>query len=97
MRPTPGFLPGESQGQRSLAGCSPWGGKELDTATVTQHRGKPKRSVLMTKGPTRHSNHGYHVANRKTTLSSPTVRKRVEMISTFQEGTEKENLQETGV
>ena len=26
------FLPGESHGQRSLAGYSPWGGKELDTA-----------------------------------------------------------------
>ena len=24
-RPTPGFLPGESHGQRSLAGYSPWG------------------------------------------------------------------------
>ena len=29
--PTPVFLPGESQGQRSLAGSSPWGRKELDT------------------------------------------------------------------
>ena len=26
------FLPGESHGQRSLAGCSPWCHKELDTA-----------------------------------------------------------------
>ena len=25
------FLPGESHGQRSLAGCSPWGCKESDT------------------------------------------------------------------
>ena len=24
------FLPGESHGQRSLVGCSPWGGKESD-------------------------------------------------------------------
>ena len=30
-QPTPGFLPGESHGQRSLAGYSPWGRKELDT------------------------------------------------------------------
>ena len=29
---TPVFLPGESHGQRSLVGCSPWGCKELDTA-----------------------------------------------------------------
>ena len=28
--PTPVFLPGESHGQRSLAGSSPWSGKELD-------------------------------------------------------------------
>ena len=29
--PTPVFLPGESHGQRSLAGYSPWGHKESDT------------------------------------------------------------------
>ena len=34
-QPTPVFLPGESHGQRSLAGYSPWGRKELDTAEVT--------------------------------------------------------------
>ena len=27
-RPTPVFLPGDSHGQRSLAGYSPWGRKE---------------------------------------------------------------------
>ena len=31
MTITPVFLPGESHGQRSLAGCSPWGHKESDT------------------------------------------------------------------
>ena len=30
-QPTPVFLPGKSHGQRSLAGYSPWGGKESDT------------------------------------------------------------------
>ena len=30
-QPTPVFSPGESHGQRSLVGYSPWGGKELDT------------------------------------------------------------------
>ena len=30
-QPTPVFLPGESHGQRSLAGYSSWGCKELDT------------------------------------------------------------------
>ena len=32
---TPVFLPGESHGQRSLAGYSPWGHKELDTTEAT--------------------------------------------------------------
>jgi len=36
-QPTPVFLPGESQGQRSLAGYRPWGHKELDT-TEHAHR-----------------------------------------------------------
>ena len=31
-QPTPLFLPGKSHGQRSLAGYTPWGHKELDTA-----------------------------------------------------------------
>ena len=30
-QPTPVLLPGESHGQRSLMGYSPWGCKELDT------------------------------------------------------------------
>ena len=29
--PTPVLLPGDSHGQRSLVGCSPWGHKESDT------------------------------------------------------------------
>ena len=33
-QPTPGFLPGESHGQRSLVGYSPWGCKESDTTEV---------------------------------------------------------------
>ena len=36
-QPTPVFLPGESHGQRSLVGYSPWGPKELDTTEVTEH------------------------------------------------------------
>ena len=31
------FLPGESHGQRCLAGYGPWGHKELDMTEVTQH------------------------------------------------------------
>ena len=30
-KPTPVFLPGKSHQQKSLAGYSPWGRKELDT------------------------------------------------------------------
>ena len=32
---TPVLLPGESHGQRSLMGCSPWGNKELDMTEAT--------------------------------------------------------------
>ena len=34
-QPTPVFLPGESQGQGSLVGCSLWGRTESDTTEVT--------------------------------------------------------------
>ena len=39
-QPTPVFLPGESQGRRSLVGCCLWGRTESDTTEVTkqQHR-----------------------------------------------------------
>ena len=35
-QPTPVFLPGESHGQGSLAGCSPWGHKEADRTEATE-------------------------------------------------------------
>ena len=35
QQPTPVLLPGESHGQRSLAGYSPWGGTESDRTEVT--------------------------------------------------------------
>ena len=37
-QPTPVFLPGESQGRRSLVGCSLWGRTELDTTEATQQQ-----------------------------------------------------------
>ena len=37
-QPNPVFLPGESHGQRSRTGHSPWGRKELDTNEVTEHK-----------------------------------------------------------
>ena len=36
-QPTPVFLPGESHGQRSLAGYSLWGRQESDMTEVTWH------------------------------------------------------------
>ena len=41
-QPTPGFLPGESHGQRSLVGYSPWGRTESDmTERLTLYYGSP--------------------------------------------------------
>ena len=37
-QPTPVFLPGESHGQRSLAGYSPWGHTESDTTEATKQQ-----------------------------------------------------------
>ena len=36
-QPIPVFLPGDSHGQRSLVGYSPWGHKELDTTEQLKH------------------------------------------------------------
>ena len=40
-QPTPVFLPGESHGQRSLVGYSPWGLKASDMTKVTEHAHRP--------------------------------------------------------
>ena len=40
-QPTPVFLPGESHGQRSLAGYSPWGCTESDTTERASTSGGP--------------------------------------------------------
>ena len=37
-QPTPVFLPGESNGQRSLAGYGTWGHKESDQSNLAHHR-----------------------------------------------------------
>jgi len=39
-QPTPIFLPGKFHGQRSLAGYSPWGHKELDQTGHTHMHAK---------------------------------------------------------
>ena len=48
---TPVFLPGKCHGQRSLAGCSPWGRKELDLIEqlTLARRGTPIMSVQREK------------------------------------------------
>ena len=40
-QPTPVFLPGGSQGRRSLVGCHLWGRTESDTTEVTQQQQPP--------------------------------------------------------
>ena len=44
--PTAVFLPGESHGQRSLVGYSPWGLKESDTTEVSEHAHMRERTAL---------------------------------------------------
>ena len=50
-QPTPVFLPGESQGQRSLAGYGLWGRRELHMAerptTILEPKNRSKRSVTV--------------------------------------------------
>ena len=48
-QPTPVFLPGESHGQRSLVGNSPWDHKESDTTEAIQH--------TLTAADCRHESH----------------------------------------
>ena len=49
--PTPVFLPGESHGQRSLAGFSPWGCRESDMTEWHTHTQKPNRRRERIGGP----------------------------------------------
>ena len=46
---SPILLPGESHGQRSLAGCSPWGRKESDTTEQLTMHIRPGCSLLKWK------------------------------------------------
>ena len=43
-QPTPVFLPGESQGWRTLVGCGLWGRTESDTTEVTWQQGIKNRA-----------------------------------------------------
>ena len=45
-QPTPVFSPGEVQGQRSLAGTSPWGDKDLDlTEAFSMHAHRHRKCI----------------------------------------------------
>ena len=46
-QPTSLLLPGESHGQRSLVGYSPWGCKESDMTEVTQHAHRDYQSPIL--------------------------------------------------
>ena len=46
-QPTPVFLPGESHGQKSLAGYSPWGHKELDMTEATARKQSSVKTHLV--------------------------------------------------
>ena len=46
-QPTAVFFPGKSHGQRSLAGYSPWGHKELDTTWWINNNWRPSTSQLL--------------------------------------------------
>ena len=51
-QPTPVFLPGESQGQRSLLGCPLWGRTELDTLkrlSSSRRRSASPHAVIYTR------------------------------------------------
>jgi len=50
-QPTPVFLPGESQGQRSLVGCHLWGHTELDTTEETQQQQQQQQQGCYDKVP----------------------------------------------
>ena len=61
------FLPGESQGRRSLVGCRLWGRTESDTTEATQQQ--QQRVVLVVKNPPasagRCNRHGFDAWVRK--------------------------------
>ena len=50
-QPTPVSLPGKSNGERSLVGCSPWGRKESDTTATNTYLGRGWWERERTDGP----------------------------------------------
>ena len=56
-QPTPVFLPGESQGWRSLVGCRLWGRTESDTTEVTQQQQSSLCFLPIGCQPSKKTNH----------------------------------------
>jgi len=74
--PPPMLMPGEAYGQRVLAGCSPQGHKNLDTAEATQHAGNRKmkaarQTAAAMKRAIPESQEEHELAGSKTTAASP--------------------------
>ena len=72
------FLPGESHGQRSLVGYSPWGHKELDmTEQLTHtHRDVQSSDLYINKGPSPiplslHCVGPYHLRKNEKSVRNP--------------------------
>ena len=69
-QPTPVFLRGESQGQRSLVGFRLWGRTELDTTDATEQQQQQQQqqqsfAVLVRRlSPLYHALHKMHKLNR---------------------------------
>ena len=57
-QPTPVFLPGESHGQRSLVGYSPWSRKESDTTELVTHTQTHTQTHTHTHTDTHTQTHG---------------------------------------
>ena len=55
-QPTPVFLPGESHGQRSLVGCSPWG-LRVGHDWVTEHTHTQSTPLSLTDKESRTKQH----------------------------------------
>ena len=69
-QPTPVFLPGKPHGQRSLAGCSSWGHKELDTTehAHTHACETGRENAGDTVGGRERAGYGYHPGNDTASL-----------------------------
>ena len=74
-QPTPVFLPGEPQGQRSLVGCPLWGRTESDTTDATQQQQQQwwtgsewSRSVTMLNNRKKTNNFAPVIMNKTLTV-----------------------------